>query len=44
MSRAAATAVTSVSLDGVGHYVAMEAPDELAKAVLQFVGDVDAGR
>jgi pimeloyl-ACP methyl ester carboxylesterase len=40
---AAATEVSSVSLDGVGHYVAMEAPEELAKAVLEFVGNVDAG-
>jgi len=42
MSQAAATAVSSVLLDGVGHYAAMEAPDELAKAVLDFVGSVDA--
>ncbi|MFD4556856.1 alpha/beta fold hydrolase [Streptomyces sp. NPDC058469] len=42
MSRAAATEVSSVSLDGVGHYAAMEAPEELAKALLAFVGDVDA--
>jgi len=26
----------------VGHYAAMEAPDELAKAILGFVGSVDA--
>jgi pimeloyl-ACP methyl ester carboxylesterase len=31
-----------VSLDGVGHYAAMEAPDELAKAILEFFGDIDA--
>jgi len=31
-----------VSLDGVGHYAAMEAPDELAKAILGFVASVDA--
>jgi pimeloyl-ACP methyl ester carboxylesterase len=42
MSRAAATEVSSVSLDGVGHYAAMEAPGELAKAVLTFVGKIDA--
>ena len=39
---AAATEVSSVSLDGVGHYVAMEAPDKLAKAVLEFTGRIDA--
>lgn len=42
MSRAAVTDVRSFSLDGVGHYVAMEAPDELAKALLDFVGSLDA--
>ncbi|WP_369222510.1 alpha/beta fold hydrolase [Streptomyces sp. R39] len=42
MSQVAATEVSSVSLDGVGHYAAMEAPDDLAKAVLEFVGNVDA--
>jgi pimeloyl-ACP methyl ester carboxylesterase len=31
-----------VSLDGVGHYAAMEAPGELAKAILDFTGSVDA--
>lgn len=33
--------VTSVQLDGVGHYVAMEAPDALASAILSFVDEVD---
>jgi pimeloyl-ACP methyl ester carboxylesterase len=42
MSQAAATEVRSVSIDGVGHYAAMEAPNELAKAILDFVGAVDA--
>jgi pimeloyl-ACP methyl ester carboxylesterase len=42
MSQAARTGVRSVSLDGVGHYAAMEAPDELAKAILDFVGSIDA--
>jgi pimeloyl-ACP methyl ester carboxylesterase len=42
MSQAALTEVSSVSLDGVGHYAAMEAPDELAKAILEFVASVDA--
>jgi pimeloyl-ACP methyl ester carboxylesterase len=42
MSQAASTEVSSVSLDGVGHYAAMEAPDELAKAILGFARSVDA--
>jgi pimeloyl-ACP methyl ester carboxylesterase len=42
MFQAAPTEVSSVSLDGVGHYAAMEAPDELAKAILDFAGSVDA--
>ena len=41
---AAATHVSSVSLPGVGHYAAMEAPDELGKAILEFVGNIDAGQ
>ncbi|MFD3373937.1 MULTISPECIES: alpha/beta fold hydrolase [unclassified Streptomyces] len=42
MSQATATEVSSVSLDGVGHYAAMEAPAELAKAILEFIGNIDA--
>lgn len=42
MSQAAAAEVSSVLLGGVGHYAAMEAPDELAQAILDFVGSVDA--
>jgi pimeloyl-ACP methyl ester carboxylesterase len=34
--------VASVQLDGIGHYVAMEAPDALAQAILSFLTDVDA--
>ena len=34
--------VASVQLDGIGHYVAMEAPDALAQAILSFVTEVDA--
>ena len=41
MTRAASTAVSSVLLDGVGHYVAMEAPEELAKAIVEFTGSID---
>ncbi len=43
MSQAASEHVASIRLDGVGHYAAMEAPDQLAKAILDFVGSVDAG-
>jgi pimeloyl-ACP methyl ester carboxylesterase len=42
MSQVVATKVTAVSLDGVGHYASMEAPDKLAKAVLDFFRSVDA--
>ena len=42
MSQAAPRDVTSVSLDGVGHYAAMEAPGELAKAILDFTASADA--
>ncbi len=31
----------SVLLEGVGHYVALEAPEALAAAVLEFLSDVD---
>jgi pimeloyl-ACP methyl ester carboxylesterase len=31
-----------VSLDGVGHYAAVEAPEELATAILDFAASVDA--
>jgi pimeloyl-ACP methyl ester carboxylesterase len=37
MSQVASTEISSVRLDGVGHYVALEAPDELAEAILTFV-------
>ena len=33
--------LTSVQLDGVGHYVAMEAPLQLADAILTFTGRID---
>jgi len=42
MSQAAPGEISSVSLDGVGHYAAMEAPGELAKALLDFAASVDA--
>jgi len=42
MSKAASSEISSVRLDGVGHYAAMEAPEELAKAVLDFVDGIEA--
>lgn len=33
--------VRSVILEGVGHYVALEAPDELASAIISFLETVD---
>lgn len=36
--------VESVTLDGVGHYAALEAPDALADALLPFFARVDASR
>ncbi|WP_329173807.1 alpha/beta fold hydrolase [Streptomyces sp. NBC_01477] len=42
MSQAAATEVSSVSINGAGHYAAMEAPEELAKAIVEFIGNIDA--
>src|SRR5271170_5696995 len=42
MTQAAPGEISSVSLDGVGHYAAMEAPGELAKALLSFTASVDA--
>ena len=42
VSQVAASDVASVQLDGVGHYAAMEAPDELSTAILDFLNTVDA--
>ena len=36
--------VTAVTIDGVGHYVAMEAPERLAEALMAFFGEVDGRR
>jgi pimeloyl-ACP methyl ester carboxylesterase len=43
MSQATTTAVSSVLLHGVGHYVSLEAPDRLASPLLDFIQRVDAG-
>jgi pimeloyl-ACP methyl ester carboxylesterase len=39
--RRVATDVTAVSLGGIGHYVAMEAPGRLAEALISFYDRVD---
>lgn len=40
MSRAAAGKILSTRLEGVGHYAALEAPHQLADAILKFVASV----
>jgi hypothetical protein len=42
MAAAASTEISSVHLDGVGHYAAMEAPEELAKVLLAFADRTEA--
>ena len=42
LSQVAANEVKSVSLDGVGHYAALEAPEKLARAILDFARGVDS--
>jgi pimeloyl-ACP methyl ester carboxylesterase len=42
MSQVTSGEVRSVSLDGVGHYVALEGPHKLADALLEFFAGVDA--
>jgi NAD kinase len=42
MSQVTSTEISAVSLGGVGHYVTMEAPEKLAKAILDFADSVDA--
>lgn len=44
LGRVCASRPRGVALDGVGHYVALEAPEALADALLTFVGDVDGHR
>ncbi len=43
MSSAIGDGVQSVALPGVGHYAALEAPDLVARAILEFVSSVEAG-
>jgi pimeloyl-ACP methyl ester carboxylesterase len=42
VSQVAAGQVASVQLEGVGHYAAMEAPEALSTAILDFLESVDA--
>jgi len=42
MSQVASGQVRSVSLDGVGHYAALEAPEKVADALLEFFNSLDA--
>jgi pimeloyl-ACP methyl ester carboxylesterase len=42
LSQVAQGEVASVQLDGIGHYVAMEAPEALAEAILSFTSEVGA--
>lgn len=42
MKQATPGEIRTATLDGVGHYAALEAPDDLAKAIDQFTGTVDA--
>ena len=39
--RQVATDVTAVTVNDIGHYVAMEAPDRLAQTLIPFYHDVD---
>jgi len=42
MTQVGSDPVRSIRLEGVGHYVALEAPDKLAHALLDFFSIVDA--
>ena len=39
--RQIATDVTAVTINDIGHYVAMEAPDRLAQTLIRFYHQVD---
>ena len=41
MAQAVPGVIRSVRLEGVGHYAALEAPERLAAALLEFVADID---
>ena len=42
MSQVSSDPVRSVTLEGVGHYATLEAPDQVAHALLDFFSIVDA--
>jgi pimeloyl-ACP methyl ester carboxylesterase len=42
MSQVSSDPVRSVTLEGVGHYAALEAPEQVAHALLDFFGTADA--
>ena len=42
--RQVATDVHTLTLDGIGHYAAMEAPDRLADGLIAFYRDIDLAR
>jgi pimeloyl-ACP methyl ester carboxylesterase len=42
MAQVTSRQISEVTLDGVGHYASMEAPEELAKVILGFAGSVNA--
>jgi pimeloyl-ACP methyl ester carboxylesterase len=41
MTQVASDQVRSISLEGVGHYAALEAPDKVADALVDFFSTVD---
>lgn len=41
LSQVVAGPIASVEFDGVGHYVALEAPERLATAILDFLAEID---
>jgi pimeloyl-ACP methyl ester carboxylesterase len=41
LSQVTCSEVTSVQLEGVGHYAVQEAPEQVAEAVLRFTEAVD---
>lgn len=41
LSQVVAGPIASVEFDGVGHYVALEAPERLATAILEFLAEID---
>ena len=42
--RQVATDVHTLTLEGIGHYVAMEAPDRLADGLIAFYRGIDLAR